>query len=195
MDTLSIGLRAPRPEDVPIYAVHLADRDVARWLDDACQRPLTLQQVQAFVFQNMWCRWAIECDGAFVGLTGLEPAQAHADTARLFIVLGRRDLWNRGVGTVALEKVLHQAFHILGLRRVLSDYLEPNIGSAAIHRRNGFVEEGRLRADAWRDGRWVDRVLLSILRDEYLARATRETQSATDPKSAARHVAGISRKA
>ncbi|HEX2117450.1 MAG TPA: GNAT family protein, partial [Alphaproteobacteria bacterium] len=145
---------------MPLYAAQLADRDVARWLDDMCQRPLTSQQVEAFVFQNIWCRWAIECDGSFAGLTGLEPTQARGDTARFFIVVGRRELWKRGIGTVVLGRVLHEAFQTLGLRRVVSDYLEPNLASAAIHRRNGFVEEGRLREDAWRDGRWVDRVLL-----------------------------------
>jgi RimJ/RimL family protein N-acetyltransferase len=31
----------------------------------------------------------------------------------------------------------------------------------------GFVEEGRLRADAWRDGEWVDRIVLSILADDW----------------------------
>lgn len=169
-------LRAPRLDDVAAYADHLADRTVTRWLDEMCQRPLTLQQVEAFIFQGMWCRWAIECDGSFVGLTGLEPHQARGDTARFFIVVGRGDLWGRGLGTAVLGQVLHEAFHSLGLRRVTSDYLEPNLASAAIHHRNGFVEEGRLRQDAWRDGRWVDRILLSVLRDEYLGRrATDET--------------------
>ena len=183
MDTFSIVLRAPRPEDVPLYATHLADRDVARWLDDMCQRPLTMQQVEAFVFQNIWCRWAIECDGSFAGLTGLEPTQTRGDTARFFIVVGQRQLWKRGIGTLVAGKVLHEAFHVLGLRRVVSDYLEPNLASASIHRRNGFVEEGRVREDAWRDGRWVDRVLLSVLRGEYLARTAREAGFAATRES------------
>jgi RimJ/RimL family protein N-acetyltransferase len=194
MDTLSINLRAPRVEDVPLYATQLADPEVSRWLDDACQRPLTLQQVEAFVFQNIWCRWAIDFEGTFVGLTGLEPTGSRGDTARLFIVIGRRELWKRGVGTEVVGKVLHQAFRVLGLRRVLSDYLEPNRGSAVIHRRNGFVEEGQLRDDAWRDGRWVDRTLLSILRDEYLNAAARETQAAANRNAAFSTPESVARK-
>jgi RimJ/RimL family protein N-acetyltransferase len=193
MNTFSIALRAPRPDDVPLYAAQLADRDVTRWLDDMCQRPLTLQQVEAFVFQNLWCRWAIECDGSFAGLTGLEPDHARGDTARLFIVIGRRELWKRGVGTFVLGKVLHEAFHTLGLRRVVSDYLEPNLGSAAIHRRSGFVEEGRIREDAWRDGQWVDRILLSVLRGEYVARAAREAQIAATQEDGRRKVGAVAR--
>jgi RimJ/RimL family protein N-acetyltransferase len=178
MDTLSTVLRAPSLDDVPVYAAQLADRDVSLWLDDICQRPLTLQQVEAFVFQNIWCRWAIECDGSFAGLAGLEPTQVRGDTARFFIVVGRRELWRRGLGTTVLGKVVHEAFHTLGLRRVVSDYLEPNLASAVIHRRNGFTEEGRIRQDAWRSGRWVDRILLSMLRDEYLARHANDASAA-----------------
>jgi RimJ/RimL family protein N-acetyltransferase len=173
MNASSILLRAPRLDDVPLYAAQLADRDVSRWLDDFCQRPLTLAQVEALMFQDIWCRWAIECEGGFAGLTGLEPARGAAGTARHFIVIGRRDLWRRGIGTDVLGKVLHHAFHVLGLRRVASDYLEPNQASDIIHRRNGFVAEGRLREDSWRDGRWVDRILVSVLRDEYLTRTKR----------------------
>lgn len=177
MDTLSMSLRAPRLDDVPAYAAQLADREVSQWLDDVCQRPLTLQQVEAFVFHGIWCRWAIECDGAFTGLAGLEPNPLRGDTARFFIVVGRRELWGRGLGTIVLAKVLHEAFYTLGLRRVVSDYLQPNLGSAVIHRRNGFVEEGRIRQDAWRGGHWVDRILLSVLRDEYLARDASAVQA------------------
>ena len=193
MDTFSIVLRAPRPEDVPLYATHLADRDVARWLDDMCQRPLTMQQVEAFVFQNIWCRWAIECDGSFAGLTGLEPTPARGDTARFFVVVGRRELWKRGIGTAVVGMVLHEAFHTLGLRRVISDYLAPNLGSAAIHGRNGFVEEGRVREDVWRDGRWVDRVLVSVLRGEYLARAPQKTQNAAIRESSRQQAGAVVR--
>ena len=36
-----------------------------------------------------------------------------------------------------------------------------------IHEQNGFQIEGTLRKDCWREGKWVDRKLLSILREEY----------------------------
>lgn len=170
MDAASIQLRAPRADDVGPYAGHLADAEVSRWLDDACQRPLTLVQVEAFMFQDLWCRWSIECDGAFIGLTGLEWNRTHSGAARFFVVIGRRDLWGRGIGTSVLRRVVDHGFRKLGLHRIASDYLAPNVASAAIHRHAGFVEEGRLRADAWRDGRWVDRILVSMLRDEYLER-------------------------
>ena len=41
-------------------------------------------------------------------------------------------------------------------------------GTVGTHdQRAGFVEEGRLREDAWRQGRWVDRIVLSLLAGEW----------------------------
>jgi RimJ/RimL family protein N-acetyltransferase len=193
MNKSAIRLRPPRADDVPIYAHQLADCEVSRWLDDVCQRPLTFHQAEAFIFQDFWCRWAIECDGIFTGLTGLELVRTSTGTARLFIVIGRPELWRHGIGTAVLGQVLHQAFHVLGLRRIASDYLEPNLASAVIHERNGFREEGRLRQDAWRDGRWVDRILLSILRDEYFERGVRQAGAAVARSGITRdHAVGAS---
>lgn len=47
--------------------------------------------------------------------------------------------------------------------------------------RAGFVEDGRLRQVAWRLGQWVDQVLVSILRDEWLRSNVAEV-AATEPK-------------
>jgi len=164
-------LRAPRPADVPLYTAFLADPGVALWLDDRCQRPVLEVEVAAFLLGDAWCRWAIECDGAFAGVTGLNYPDHSWGAARFFIVIGRKELWNRGLGTAVIKAVVRHGFVNLGLRKITSDYLEPNHGSRVIHERAGFAIEGHLREDAWRQSHWVDRILLSLLRQDYLAAA------------------------
>jgi RimJ/RimL family protein N-acetyltransferase len=160
-------MRAARGEDVVPYTIYLGDPEVSRWLDDTAQRPLSAARVEQILLRDAWCLWAIECDGHLAGVTSLYEPSALRGVARFSIVIGDRALWGKGLGTAVTRKVLDHAFGALGLRKVNSDYLEPNQGSAVIHQRLGFVEEGRLRADAWRDGRWVDRIILSILADEW----------------------------
>lgn len=162
-------LRPPQPPDVPLYTSFLADPAVSVWLEDRCQRPLVEAEVAAFLLGEAWCRWAIECDGAFAGVTGLHYPDHSWGAARFFIVIGRRDMWSRGLGTGVIQAVVHHGFATLGLRKITSDYLEPNHGSRVIHERAGFAIEGRLREDAWRQSRWVDRILLSLRRRDYLA--------------------------
>jgi RimJ/RimL family protein N-acetyltransferase len=164
-------LRPARYEDVPLYCGFLAEPEVRIWLEDRCQRPLTVQQTQSFLMGESWARWAIESEGAFVGMTGLEYYDATRNVARFFIVIGARAAWGKGLGTAVTRAVLDKGFIELGLRKIASDYLAPNRASARIHERVGFTIDGCARQDRWRQGRWVDRVFLSILRDEYLCGA------------------------
>lgn len=166
-------LRPPHALDVPIYTAYLADPEVSVWLEDRCQRPVPESEVAAFLLGNAWCRWAIDCEGTFAGVTGLHYPDHSWGAARFFIVIGRRQLWNCGLGTSVIKAVVHHGFVSLGLRKITSDYLEPNHPSRVIHERAGFAIEGRLREDAWRQNRWVDRVLLSLRRQDYLGAAGR----------------------
>jgi len=160
-------LRPPRYEDVLPYTNFLADPDVAVWLDDSAQRPLSAARLEAILLREAWCLWSIECAGTLVGVTSLyEPDLSHG-VARFAIVIGDRLRWGQGLGTEVTREVVRHGFTALGLRKINSDVLAPNAAALAIHQRVGFVEEGRLRRDAWRRGRWVDRVLLSILGDEW----------------------------
>ena len=167
MPAAKFTLRPANLDDVVPYTYFLADSEVRVWLDDSAQRPLSTGRVEALLMREAWCLWAIDVTGKFAGVTSLYEPNLQSGTARYSIVLGDKSCWGKGIGTGVTAAVLNHAFTDLGLRKVNSDYLEPHVGSRRIHENNGFVEEGRHRADAWRDGGWVDRILLSILRDEW----------------------------
>ena len=165
-------LREPHTADVLPYCAFLANPDVHVWLEDRCQRPISLPEIQAFVLGPAWCRWAIECGGSFVGLTGLEDYDAARGTARFFIVIGDSRVWNQGLGTAVVRWVLHQGFYHLGLRKIVSDFMAPNLGSRTIHERVGFKVEGIARQECWRRGAWVDRVYVAIFQDQFVRDAS-----------------------
>lgn len=160
-------LRPPHLGDVVPYTTFLADPAVRIWLDDSAQRPLSTGRVESLLLREGWCLWSIEAAGAFVGVASLYEPDLARGTARYSIVIGDKRHWNRGLGTAVTAAVITHGFTDLGLRKIVSDYLAPNVASARIHERCGFVVEGRLRDDAWRQGRWVDRIWLSILRSEW----------------------------
>lgn len=160
-------LRPPRLDDVLPYASFLADPEVTLWLDDVSQRPLSTARVESILLREAWCLWVIEADALMVGVASLYEPDMARQAARLSIVVGDRRYWGRGVGTGAVAQVLDVAFTRLGLRKVTSDYLAPNAAAAKLHANVGFTVEGTLRQDAWRDGAWVDRVMVSKLATEH----------------------------
>jgi RimJ/RimL family protein N-acetyltransferase len=163
-------LRPPRYEDVIPYTHFLADPEVSIWLDDSAQRALSVARVEAILLREAWCLWAIDCDGEFTGVTSFYEPDPSRRAARYSIVIGDRRRWGQGLGTAVIRQVVEHGFNQLNLRKIESDILEHDKGALVIHERAGFAEEGRLRQDAWRRGEWVDRILLSILYDEWRER-------------------------
>lgn len=167
-EPIPFSLRLPRIEDVSIYYQYLQNPNVTIWLEDVCQQPLSYQQVKNFIMSPAWYRRAIEYNGAFIGLTGLEEPDLTRKVARFFVVIGDPSIWGKGLGEHVLRTVANEGFATLGLRKIISNYMEPNIASRIIHERVGFKVEGQLRQDVWRDDHWVDQVLVSLLPEELI---------------------------
>lgn len=161
-------MRPPRAEDILPYTAFLARPEVSVWLDDSAQYPISAAQVETILLRDAWCLWSIDCGGKFVGVTSFYEPDLALGTARLSIVIGDRSYWKKGLGAAVFARVIEHGFLRLGLRKINSDYLHPNEAARIIHERAGFTREGVLREDAWRNGRWVDRVLVSYLQHDYL---------------------------
>ena len=93
--------------------------------------------------------------------------------AQLFLLIGRKDLWHHHYGTVAMIRLLDEAFENLRLHRVWADVPEYNEHALQICRHLGFVLEGRMRKSHRKDGEWYDSSTLGLLTEEYSRRRDR----------------------
>lgn len=75
--------------------------------------------------------------------------------------------WGRGYATEAARAMLDWGFGVWGLERVHAHCLAENAASAAVLRRLGMREEGRLREHERFKGRFWDVLLFGILRAEW----------------------------
>ena len=81
------------------------------------------------------------------------------------IGMGVRDDWQgRGVGTALLGAAIDLADRWLQLRRLELEVYADNTAGIALYARHGFIEEGRHRDFAFRDGAFVDALSLARLR-------------------------------
>jgi len=103
--------------------------------------------------------------GELVGGAGLHPAGA-SPRKRHVMMLGMQvqPAWQRqGVGTALLQAVCDYADNWLGLLRLELEVYADNHKAQALYRRLGFVEEGRHRCNAMRDGVYVDSLSMARL--------------------------------
>ncbi|HEV7731639.1 MAG TPA: GNAT family N-acetyltransferase [Candidatus Binatia bacterium] len=108
-------------------------------------------------------------DGIYVGNCGLHDIDPVNRVAGLGLLIGHKDHWGRGFGTEAVTLVCVHAFDTLNLRKVWLRCHATNDRGLRLYRRVGFEVEGRLREHAYVEGRYVDELLLGLLRDELRA--------------------------
>lgn len=109
--------------------------------------------------------------GDYVGgisLFKIHPVEHHAE---LGIVIGDKSKWSRGYATEAMELIIEYGFNQLNLNMIYLGVVAFNKRAAALYKRVGFVEEGRLRQRVYRDGSYHDELSMSMLKTEWLARA------------------------
>jgi RimJ/RimL family protein N-acetyltransferase len=109
--------------------------------------------------------FAIEADGRYIGRCGLYSIDRTTRHAELGI--GDREYWGRGYGREAVGLLLDYAFRLRNLRRVWLEVHADNERGIRAYKSCGFVEEGRMREHVWLGGRYVDNVVMGVLREEW----------------------------
>lgn len=170
--TTAVSLRELSASDLPALNAWRNDPDVIALLG-ANFRPIA-PEIDAAWFQDYLrsrdrhARFAIVVDGGrYVGnvnLTGIHPTNRSAEFS---IMIGDRDYWSRGVGSVATRQALRLAFLDLNLHRVFLTVLSSNERAIRLYRRLGFVQEGCERESLFKDGRYQDTLLMAMLRSDY----------------------------
>ncbi|MEW6346805.1 MAG: GNAT family N-acetyltransferase [Paraburkholderia sp.] len=106
-----------------------------------------------------------ELDAQVVGHAGLEIAPPRRAHSALLGISVHDAFQGRGVGTALLAALVECADLSLGLRRLELTVFTDNAAAIALYRRFGFVEEGRSRGYAMRDGVLADVLHMARLVD------------------------------
>lgn len=106
----------------------------------------------------------------YIGFGGLLNIEPLARKAELYATIGDTSYWRGGFGTDVYAVLCAFGFEELGLERIYGYQLVHNTGAHRVVEKLGWVREGLLRRDLWSHGRLVDRYVVSILRDEWMAR-------------------------
>ena len=82
------------------------------------------------------------------------------------VVNGRACL-RHGAVTDALRVAANYAFKLLGFNRLTYTVPEDNTGACSAYTRVGFKQEGVLREAHYRDGRYLNLLVLGLIRAEW----------------------------
>jgi len=102
-----------------------------------------------------------------IGNCGLFEIDKRSRKAKLWIYIGEKDKWGRGIGKKALNMLLGHGFNVLGLNRVYLYVIEDNTRARRLYESQGFSREGVLREDTFMGGKFKNTVFYSILSKEF----------------------------
>ena len=150
-----------------------------RWMNDP-NIVRTLKSRYPIAFQNEmeWLDRAIHASAAerhfaierkddrtHIGNASIHDIEWVSRVASFGLFIGEPSAWNRGFGGDAIRTLVRFAFDEMNLRKLRIDVFDYNDRAKHVLETQGFVQEGRLRAEFYRDGAYHDIVILSTFRD------------------------------
>ena len=88
--------------------------------------------------------YIIEADGRPIGRIGLNNMRRRDRICSLYVLIGDRSAWGKGLGTDAIDAMLDQAFKRFDLHQIELWSLADNERAIRAYRHCGFTEEARL---------------------------------------------------
>ena len=108
-----------------------------------------------------------EGDDAPIGYAGFLNIDLRNGKAETYGGIGETSYWGGGYGTDLKRVQLRYAFREMGLNRVYAYVWAGNEAMIAVNEKCGLSVEGRLREDVHAHGEFRDRLVMSMLKDEF----------------------------
>lgn len=166
-----VKLRELRPQDLPYIMEYVNDYETYSSFTDSAPMPKTE------AFQACWMEHATRPEiitfaiaekdtDEFIGTIQLRDIN-RACHRSLFSIILRPAARGKGYGTDALRTLLGFAFRELNLHKVTLTVYESNEGGQRLYEKCGFQYEGTLRQQVYRQGRYDNQLVYSLLEREY----------------------------
>ena len=150
-----------------------------RWMNDP-NIVRTLKSRYPIAFQNEaeWLERAMHAntterhfaverkdDRTHIGNASIHDIEWVSRVAAFGLFIGEPSAWNRGFGSDAIATLVRFAFEEMNLVKLRINVFDYNERAKHVLQTRGFVQEGRLVRDFYREGTYHDIVIYSIFRD------------------------------
>jgi RimJ/RimL family protein N-acetyltransferase len=168
-----VRLRALDEDDLELWWRWCNDWEVGRWMINRYPSPKSDERddIREMMKSEPDHKvFAIEThEGDLIGGCDLTHISWEDRRAQLGLAIGEKGYWGKGYGTDATWTLVRFGFEEMNLNRVQLFVYADNVRAIRCYEKLGFVHEGVLRCNVYRDGEYIDAVAMSMLREEYLA--------------------------
>lgn len=113
------------------------------------------------------CLTENHCLIGLVNLTNIDHVNKKAEFS---IIIGDKNQQGKGYGLFATQLMLKHAYEELNLHKVWLSVLQTNKNAQHIYQKIGFITDGILRQDVFKNNKYQNLIIMSMLKDEYESR-------------------------
>ncbi len=163
-------LRPLKEQDLELKVKWINDPDVHAYLH--YDVPLNLEKTRIWFEKAVKddCRYdfVIETqEGLPIGIIGLIGINKKDNTAEIYIAIGEKKYWSRGVMFETEKALIKWAFECLGLDKLWATVRDVNVASIITMKKLGFEIEGTLRKEKKVADKRVDVIRVGLLKGEF----------------------------
>ncbi len=168
-------LQPPKISEAKNFVKWLRDPEVNHYLSVNFDK-LTLKKEEGYLKKAKTEKnrifWSIYTkDKVHIGCTSLENISKEHKRAVWGIVIGDKNYWGQGIGTDVLRTVVKYSFDKLKLHRFELSVFTKNIGGIKCYTRCGLIKEGIKKQTHFKQGEWLDEIIMGILKDDYFKKS------------------------
>jgi diamine N-acetyltransferase len=152
-------------ENLPIY-YPLSEEEEEKWF--AATRELKVDEQPLAIEIRHQKGWKL------IGDIGFISVDWHERSAEIGLFIGDKQCWDKGYGTEAMRLMVAYGFQTLNLNRIFLRVFETNQRGIRCYEKVGFKKEGRLRQAHYSKGSYIDLLMMSILKGEWMRENTKE---------------------
>jgi diamine N-acetyltransferase len=171
----NVRLRAIEREDIPRCVRWVNDPEVIRytslnlpfsqameekWFDRQLEIPAAKGQTLAIEVR-------VGIEWIHVGNTSLFGFEQIDNSAEFGIMIGEKEYWNKGYGRETALLMLKHGFEDLNLNRIYLHVFTENSRGIKAYEAAGYIKEGVLRQAMYKNGKYNDVLLMSVLHSEW----------------------------
>ena len=127
-----------------------------KWYQDIVQNPLKI----VFAIKTL-------DGGEHIGNTGLYCIDWIHRRAEFWILIGERNFREKGIGAEVVSLMKRYAFNGLNLNKLYLNVGADNQEAIYLYKKQNFIQEGILREDYYIEGKYLDIIIMAILRKDY----------------------------
>ena len=159
---------------IPFYE-WLNNEDVIRYSLSIFQKINTKQDIDEWyntLLENNDYKFGIflKDSNKLIGYCGICNISNSKKEGEYFIFIGEKDQWGKGISTQCTKEIVRIGFKELQLNRITLTVSEPNIGGIKSYERAGFVADGNKKNASFRDGKFHNKIQMSIQKPDTISK-------------------------